>query len=104
MFGFLKKLGRRRERPEAATSALSSHDTEIIPALAHAPVAGSLHAQRPLAARPIARGVQVPLQPVLAGLPLELQPRLIHPEVGQLSTAIPLHKTTAQLSPGPFII
>jgi len=46
------------------------------------------------------KGIELPLQAVLAGLSLELQPRLIHTDVGALTIAIPLEKVLAQLSSG----
>lgn len=46
------------------------------------------------------KGVELPLQAVLAGLPLELQPRLMQTEVGALTFSIPLEKVLAQLSSG----
>jgi len=46
------------------------------------------------------RGIELPLQPILAGLPLELQPRLKHPDAGALTIGIPLEKILAQLSSG----
>jgi len=46
------------------------------------------------------RGIELPLQPILGGLPLELQPRLKHPDAGALTICIPLEKILAQLSRG----
>jgi predicted regulator of Ras-like GTPase activity (Roadblock/LC7/MglB family) len=46
------------------------------------------------------RGIDLSLQPILAGLPLELQPRLKHSDVGALTICIPLEKILAQLSTG----
>jgi len=46
------------------------------------------------------RGVELPLQPILASLPLELQPRLIQADPGPLTISIPLEKVLAQLSRG----
>ena len=46
------------------------------------------------------RGIELPLQPILGGLPLELQPRLRHPDAGALTISIPLEKILAQLSRG----
>ena len=40
------------------------------------------------------------MQPILAGLPLELQPRLKNPDAGALTVCIPLEKILAQLSRG----
>ena len=46
------------------------------------------------------RGIELPLQPILSTLPLELQPRLTHPDAGALTISIPLEKILAQLSRG----
>jgi predicted regulator of Ras-like GTPase activity (Roadblock/LC7/MglB family) len=46
------------------------------------------------------KGIELPLQPILSALPLELQPRLLHPDAGALTIAIPLEKILAQLSRG----
>ena len=46
------------------------------------------------------KGVELPMQPILAGLPLELQPRLIQADVGALTISVPLEKILAQLSRG----
>ncbi len=40
------------------------------------------------------------MQPILGGLPLELQPRIKHPDAGPLTICIPLEKILAQLSQG----
>jgi len=42
----------------------------------------------------------VPLQPIISGLPLELQPRVLQASVGSLAVSIPLEKILAQLSRG----
>jgi predicted regulator of Ras-like GTPase activity (Roadblock/LC7/MglB family) len=46
------------------------------------------------------KGIELPLQPILSGLPLELQPRLLHPDAGALTISVPLEKILAQLSRG----
>ena len=46
------------------------------------------------------KGIELPLQPILSGLPLELQPRLKHPDAGALTISVPLEKILAQLSRG----
>ena len=40
------------------------------------------------------------MQPILAGLPLELQPRLKNPDAGDLTVCVALEKVLAQLSRG----
>jgi predicted regulator of Ras-like GTPase activity (Roadblock/LC7/MglB family) len=46
------------------------------------------------------RCVELSLQPILANLPLELQPRLVQPDAGGLTISVPLEKILAQLSRG----
>ena len=46
------------------------------------------------------KGVELPLQPIIAGLPLELQPRLKRQDAGALTICVPLEKILAQLSSG----
>src|SRR6267378_4297903 len=65
-------------------------------------------AETPVVARPTngtgsqanGKGVQLPLQSILNGLPLELQPRLICPDVGNATISFPLEKILSQLSRG----
>jgi predicted regulator of Ras-like GTPase activity (Roadblock/LC7/MglB family) len=45
-------------------------------------------------------GVELPLQPILASLPPELQPRLIQADPGPLTISIQLEKVLAQISRG----
>ncbi len=45
-------------------------------------------------------GIEISLQKILNGLPLELQPRVRQPDVGDLAVSIPLEKVLAQLSRG----
>jgi len=45
-------------------------------------------------------GLELPMQPILAGLPLELQPRLKNPDAGVLTVCVSLEKVLAQLSRG----
>jgi predicted regulator of Ras-like GTPase activity (Roadblock/LC7/MglB family) len=52
------------------------------------------------ASRPGSRGVELPLQPIIQSLPLELQPRVLYPEVGDAVISVPLEKILAQLARG----
>jgi len=56
--------------------------------------------QRPSHQNGSGKGVEVPLQKILEGLPLELQPRVRHPDVGDATISIPLEKVLSQLSRG----
>src|SRR5207245_2243186 len=55
---------------------------------------------RPQPGRPNGKGLELPLQSVLQNLPLELQPKILYPEVGGATIAVPLEKILAQLSRG----
>jgi len=46
------------------------------------------------------KGIEVPLQKILEGLPMELQPRVRNPHVGDATISIPLEKVLSQLSRG----
>ncbi|HQL79264.1 MAG TPA: roadblock/LC7 domain-containing protein [Verrucomicrobiota bacterium] len=46
------------------------------------------------------RGIELPLQSILAGLPLELQARVTNTDAGALTIIIPLEKILSQLSRG----
>jgi predicted regulator of Ras-like GTPase activity (Roadblock/LC7/MglB family) len=46
------------------------------------------------------RGIELPLQSIVSNLPLELQPRLKHPDAGALTISIRLEKILGQLSRG----
>ena len=49
--------------------------------------------------KPVASGVHVPLAPIIASMPLELQSRVIH-DVGDLSIFLPIAKILPQLATG----
>src|SRR5438477_10537002 len=46
------------------------------------------------------KGVEVPLQKILEVLPVELQPRVRNPHVGDATISLPLDKVLSQLSRG----
>lgn len=46
------------------------------------------------------RGVELPLQPILDSLPLELQARVCQPNAGSLTIHVPLERVLAQLAQG----
>src|SRR5690242_19751268 len=56
--------------------------------------------QRPTHPNGSGKGVEVSLQKILEGLPLELQPRVRHANVGDATISIPLEKVLSQLSRG----
>ena len=83
------------EQPEPGPAAALSARRGIViaPRGGAAPPHNNSHHQN-------GKGIELPLQSILAGLPLELQPRLIQTEVGTLTISIPLEKILAQLSRG----
>ncbi|HTL18602.1 MAG TPA: hypothetical protein VL793_15300, partial [Patescibacteria group bacterium] len=103
MFGFIKNL--LRKAPE--TSAENYQDT----AFQSVEDAGSQAAKPPVFKAPPLRqngappnghskGIELNLQSILQGLPLELQPRIRRNDVGEATITVPLEKVLAQLSRG----
>ena len=83
MFGHLKNLLRRlvetpgEDQPAPAVGAAAGPARRIVmaPRLETASPHGN-------GAHHNGRGIELPLQPILSGLPLELQPRLLHADAG----------------------
>ena len=104
MFGFLKNL--LRKAPETSAENFES----VVPendgrASAPQPAAKPLFKPPPLrrnGAQPNghSKGIELSLQTVVQGLPLELQPRVKRPDVGDATITVPLEKVLAQLSRG----
>jgi predicted regulator of Ras-like GTPase activity (Roadblock/LC7/MglB family) len=110
MFGFLKNMLRKSpdapaESQQTPVPDAASPAEQYVPEPAAAPVrrrapaAGSAGAAGPAMQRG-SKSIEVPLQRILEILPLELQPRVRQPEVGEQSIAVPLEKVLAQLSRG----
>src|SRR2546421_5433403 len=100
MFGFLKPLLRKLvETPGETAPPPSSEFPSDENYEAPAPVPRSFMSSRPAAAaaRPRTKCIELPLQTVLQTLPLELQPRVLCPEVGDATISVPLEKILAQL-------
>jgi predicted regulator of Ras-like GTPase activity (Roadblock/LC7/MglB family) len=104
MFGFLKNLLRKAPETSAENYEESSQET----AEAVAPQASS---KPPVFKAPPLRrngapvngngkGIEITLQGIVQGLPLELQPRLRRADVGEATITVPLEKVLAQLSRG----
>ena len=101
MFGYVKNLLRKWvEKPDdnqsptvVSTAPAPSRRTVMAPPPEDAPAHNNDSHQN-------GRGIELPLQPILGGLPLELQPRLRHPDAGALTISIPLDKILTQLSRG----
>src|ERR1044071_8930467 len=102
MFGFLKSLLRKPHD--------SAGDEEQVVAPESIPVAKARPARSTTSFKPAVprrnvavqngKGVDLPLQRILEGLPLELQPRIAQNDVGEATISVPLEKILAQLSRG----
>lgn len=101
MFNFFKRMLRRPEAlgadninfppipqayPKAEACPLPAEAAEGLPAHTSASA--------------VSKGVELPLAPIVDGLPLELQPRLVRKELSGLNISVPLEKVLAQLSKG----
>ena len=101
MFGHLKNLLRRLvgtpggDQPALALGGATASTRRIV--MAPRPETASPHNN---GGHQNGKGIELPLQPILSGLPLELQPRLLHPDAGALTISVPLEKILAQLSRG----
>jgi len=103
MFGFLKNLLRKPQDSAVESEQIVAPESFVAPK--PGPVHRSTNSYRPPAPRKNAvhqngKGVELPLQKVLECLPLELQPRVTQPDVGDLTISVPLEKVLAQLSRG----
>ena len=105
MSGFLRKVFGKGAATEVQGAAPATPVAASAPRAIAAPVAPAA----PVAtAAPVHRngggqtgkGIELPLQSILSGLPLELQPRLKHSYAGALTVSIPLEKILSQLSRG----
>jgi len=61
---------------------------------------GGRQSQPAAAPSPAGRMLELPLAPILAGLPLEVQPRIEQPDVGDATVFVPLEKVLSQLARG----
>lgn len=104
MFGFIKNL--LRKAPEISADNYETTQSESEPmttpqAAAKPPVFKAPPLRRNgTAANGHAKGIELSLQTVLQGLPLELQPRVKRADVGEATITVPLEKVLAQLSRG----
>src|SRR5882724_1708918 len=102
MFGFLKIFKRKPAETLGEVAIPQTLDAEFAARPEHRPI------MRPVGGRPgggngipaNGKGVQLPLQSILNGLPLELQPRVTSPDVGDATISLPLEKILSQLSRG----
>ena len=110
MFGFLKNLMRKPQGNQAVGTYAPMPDQVASDAEQESPVEYTPpppvnRAVRPAPAtrpapQPNGKGVELSLQNILSGLPLELQPRVRQPDVGGMTISVPLEKILAQLSRG----
>jgi predicted regulator of Ras-like GTPase activity (Roadblock/LC7/MglB family) len=104
MFGFLKNLWRHQaSAPAPAPETVQAPVATPAPAYAYASPPGASMRRNMVASHGHLEnggGVEVSLRGILAGLPLEVQGRVLQPEVGDLSIYVPLEKILAQLSRG----
>ena len=101
MFGYVKNVLRKwvgtpdESQPPPVLNA--AHAPARRPGMARRPAAVPTYANSP---HHNGRGLELPLQPILNNLPLELQPRLKHSDAGTLTLSVPLEKVLAQLPRG----
>jgi predicted regulator of Ras-like GTPase activity (Roadblock/LC7/MglB family) len=97
---FQKLLDKLTPTPAAPGSA--ARDMAVVPAPAPAAQAPAIKVAlvRPQGVRSNGKGVEIPLQPIVAALPLELQPRLKQQDAGAHTIRMPLEKILSQLSSG----
>jgi len=91
---FQKLLGKLADAPAHPKPSPVQSVPPLAPPIAKAP---------PTPPAPVhsnGKGVELPLRPIIAGLPLELQPRLKNQDAGALTICVPLEKILSQLSSG----
>ncbi|HVV70111.1 MAG TPA: hypothetical protein VHI52_01150, partial [Verrucomicrobiae bacterium] len=103
MLGFLKNLLRKPHGAPPESEQAAAH--ESLPAATPTPaphynLGTQASAPRRNGVTQNGKGVEIPLQSILQGLPLELQPRIAQSEVGDRTICVPLAKVLAQLSRG----
>ena len=104
MFGFLKNL--LRKAPETSAENYQETGSEIAAAPVAEPTPKAPVFKAPPLRRNVAptngngKGIEMSLESIIQGLPLELQPRVRRTDVGGLTLTVPLEKVLAQLSRG----
>jgi predicted regulator of Ras-like GTPase activity (Roadblock/LC7/MglB family) len=99
MFGYLKSVLRKwvltpdegQAAPVTSAASAPGHKLVVAPAPGAVPANGGQQNRR---------GIDLPLQPILTGLPVELQPHLKSADAGTLTLCVPLDRILAQLSRG----
>src|SRR6266850_2499414 len=100
MFGFLKNLAGKLARKPADSTEPTQSEFSPPAAPPPPPAVGAKLAAPEKNGHQNGKGIPLPLSAILAGLPLELQPKLLHPDVGDFTIAVPLEKILAQLGRG----
>lgn len=104
MFGFLKNLLRKSPETSAENYQETAYETAAGPTAESTPKAPVFKApplrRNPATANGHSKGIEIDLDTIIQGLPLELQPRVRRTDVGELSITVPLEKVLAQLSRG----
>ncbi len=99
MFYFLKSLVRKLVETPSEASAQEPTSSATAPAatLEHHATTRPHHGA---SQNGNGRGIDVPVQAILASLPLELQPKVRQTDVGDMTICVPLEKILSQLSRG----
>jgi predicted regulator of Ras-like GTPase activity (Roadblock/LC7/MglB family) len=101
MAGMLQRLLGKLADPPPATVPVASPQPAPAPVARSAPAPVTNSAPLPRSGlHTNGKGVELPLQPILATLPLELQPRLKRPDAGAVTISVPLQEILPQLSSG----
>ena len=99
MFGFLKNILHRSNSgvPENNGDQIQESPSAAAPTQTYQQPRS---APRPQSVPQNGKFIDVPVQSILEGLPLELQPRVRQMDVGPMTVSVPLEKVLAQLSRG----
>ena len=106
MFGFIKNLLRKAPEQSAENYQDTATETaaEVEPQASHKPPVFKAPPLRrnnlPANNNGNGKGIELSLQAIIQGLPLELQPRVRRTDVGDATIIVPLEKVLAQLSRG----
>jgi predicted regulator of Ras-like GTPase activity (Roadblock/LC7/MglB family) len=106
MLGFIKHLLCKTPQPPEDPTPVAQSTPVAAPSWPPPPSPAGLDSRPRTLAQPNGgrKCIEVSLQKILAGLPLELQARVRQAEVGELAISIPLERVLAQLSRGAIKI
>ncbi len=101
MFGFVKKMLRKLVETPAQSQELATTEAEAATSFeANDTADGQVEPQHGVRVRQNGKGLELPLQGILNGLPLELRAKVKYSEVGDLTISVPLEKILSQLARG----